>query len=274
MQRAHARCALFFAALLAALLLAASPALAQLPESCLPPGQNHGQGRVDFVYDGDTVRLTDGRRIRLIGLDTPEFHHRDERRDAEPYAEEARKALMALLAEHDHQVLIVHDRERHDRYQRTLAHLYTPDGRSITALMLHQGLGTRLTIPPNDWNVDCYRDAEREASIAQRGIWSRSENGLFDTRDLPRDSTGFRRVEGRVVRIGDSPRAIWINLEGDVALRIDREDLQFFPDLDVTNLVDTRVRGRGYVYNHRGQLRIRLRHAADLQIIAVNGPES
>lgn len=271
MQGAHARCALFFAALFAALLLATAPALAQLPESCLPPGQDHGKARVDFVYDGDTVRLVDGRRIRLIGLDTPEFHHRDERREAEPYAVEAHEALKALLAEHGQQVLLVHDRQRHDRYQRTLAHLYTPDGRSITALMLQQGLGTRLTIPPNDWNVDCYRDAEREAGIAQRGIWSLSQNSLFEATELPRDATGFRRVEGRVTRIGESPRAIWINLEGDVALRIDREDLQFFPDLDVTSLMDARVRGRGYVYNHRGQLRIRLRHAADLEILAVNG---
>jgi micrococcal nuclease len=257
-----------------ALLLAASPALAAppgtavpLPESCRAPVEDHGHATVAYVYDGDTVRLIDGTRVRLIGLDTPEFHHRDPDREPEAFAARARETLTAVLSASGHRIRLVHDQERHDRYRRTLAHLFTPDGQSISALMLAHGLGTRLTIPPNDWNLACYRDAEQSADAAGKGIWSRPENQLFEAADLPRDAEGFRRVAGRVVRLGESSRAIWINLEGDVALRIDREDLQYFDGLDVESLKDRRVRGRGYVYNHRGQPRIRIRHPADLEII-------
>jgi len=269
MQGAHRRCAPFFILLLC---LLAYPVQAQdliLPERCQAPTRDHGSARVEFIYDGDTVRLRDGRRVRLIGLDTPEFNHRDDAQEPEPFAEEAHQALTELLAAHGNRVRLVNDREREDRYQRSLAHLFTPDGQSITALMLARGLGMRLTVPPNDWNVDCYQDAERLAGNAELGIWSLGQNRLFEAADLPRDSDGFRRVEGRITRIGESRRAIWINLEGDVAMRIDRQDLGYFPDLSVEQLkqlVGMQVRGRGYVYTHRGQLRIRLRHAADLTL--------
>ncbi|MFN2348440.1 MAG: thermonuclease family protein [Thioalkalivibrio sp.] len=273
MQGAHRRCAPFFILLLC---LFTYPAQAQdiaLPERCQVPTRDHGSARVEFVYDGDTVRLQDGRRVRLISLDTPEFNHRNDALEPEPFAEEARQALTELLAAHGNRVRLVHDREREDRYQRSLAHLFTPDGQSITALMLARGLGMRLTIPPNDWNIDCYQDAERFAGNAELGIWSLGQNRLFEAADLPRDSDGFRRVEGRITRIGESRRAIWINLEGDVALRIDRQDLGYFPDLSVEQLqqlVGMQVRGRGYVYTHRGQLRIRLRHAADLTLPVID----
>jgi micrococcal nuclease len=262
-------CALACALLLAAASLQARPPAhpVELPGSCQTQQQFDARATVAHVFDGDTVRLHDGTRVRLIGLDTPEFHHRDPDRGAEPFAVAAGDALARLLSAQDHEVGLVYDRERQDRYRRTLAHLFTPDGQSITALLLAQGLATGLTIPPNDWNVDCYRDAEREAALKRLNIWSLPENRLFGAGDLPRNAEGFRRVQGRVVRLGESPRATWINLEGSVALRIDHVDMHHFPDLEVRTLVDKQVRARGHVYNYRGQPRMRIRHPADLEIV-------
>ena len=238
---------------------------ADLPDSCGGPQGRTSQGQVDHVYDGDTVRLTNGTRVRLIGLDTPEIFWREQ--TAEPYGHEARDALVELLREHDNQVLLVHDAERKDRYQRTLAHLFTPDGQPITALMLRQGLATALTIPPNDWHVECYRDTEALARGEALRIWSLEHLEAFEAEELPRDAEGFRIVTGEVVRIGLSQRAHWINLEGNVAFRIDREDMQYFPDLDIDALRGEQVEGRGFVYTHRGQPRIRIRHPVDLRIL-------
>lgn len=238
-----------------------------LPVSCTAPQTDHGSATVDRVIDGDTVRLHGDVHVRLIGLDAPEFHHRDEARAVEPFAREARDALTDLLAAHDDRVHLVHDRERRDHYRRSLAHLFTPNGRSITALMLSQGLAVRLTIPPNEWNLDCYRDVERTAREAGLGIWSQPRYRLHEAHELPRDAEGFQRVQGRVARLGASSRAHWINLEGDVALRIDRADLHHFPDLDLGALENARVSARGYVYNYRGQPRMRIRHPADLEIM-------
>ena len=72
--------------------------------------------RVERVFDGDTVRLADGRHLRFIGLDTPEVAH--DRRPAEPYADEAARAVQQLIAAGDHRLRLRHDAEAQDRYGR------------------------------------------------------------------------------------------------------------------------------------------------------------
>ncbi|MBK1691863.1 thermonuclease family protein [Ectothiorhodospira mobilis] len=258
--------ALLSSALCLCVLLAPAAQGRDLPPGCNAPGGLTRTGVVDHVNDGDTVRLEDGTRVRLIGLDTPEIHWgRDE---AEPYAREARRALEEILDTHDDRVILQPDTEARDPHGRTLAHLFTPDGHPIAALLLDRGLATALTIPPNDRHLECYRTAEARARAAREGLWSLPRHQVFQAEELPRDATGFRRVEGKVTRIGESRRAHWINLdEGAVALRIDKADMGYFPGLDPESLEGKRVQGRGSVYTHRGQPRMRIHHPADLEIL-------
>ncbi|WP_376748670.1 thermonuclease family protein, partial [Stutzerimonas nitrititolerans] len=51
--------------------------------ACSPPGPLQVQ-KVAQVIDGDTLRLVDGRSVRLIGLNTPELGRKGRR--AEPFA--------------------------------------------------------------------------------------------------------------------------------------------------------------------------------------------
>ncbi|MCG5534614.1 thermonuclease family protein [Ectothiorhodospira mobilis] len=242
----------------------------ELPVECGPPGGLTRTGVVDHVTDGDTVRLEDGTRVRLIGLDAPEIHwSRDE---AEPYAREARRALQEILDDHDDRVVLHPDDEDRDPHGRTLAHLFTPDGTPIAALLLERGLATALTIPPNDRHLECYRATEARARASREGLWSLPRHQVFQAEELPRDAKGFRLVEGEVTRIGESRRAHWINLDGGAAaLRIDKADMGYFPGLDPEGLEGKRVQGRGYVYTHRGQPRMRIRHPADLEILEDTG---
>lgn len=259
----------FFKALLvsAFLLLAGTAAHADsLPESCQQLSVQGKPAKVQHVVDGDSIRLQDGSRVRLIGLDTPEILWRERR--AEAYAHEARQALIDLLDTLDQRVLLVGDEEAQDRHQRSLAHVFDRDGRPIAAILLTRGLARSLIIPPNTAFLDCYLDAEAQAREHGRGVWSRPEMQVFQSLELPRDTRGFRRVEGRVTRIGQARHSVWINLEGNVALRIDRKDLAQFPDLVPEKLLDRRVRGRGFVYEHQGQLRMRLRHGAELELVS------
>ena len=52
-------------------------------------------GWVSKVHDGDTIRLRDGRVVRIIGLNTPELSR--DRQPAQPLSNDARQALKALL---------------------------------------------------------------------------------------------------------------------------------------------------------------------------------
>ena len=51
------------------------------------------------VVDGDTLRLVDGRSVRLIGINAPEIGRKG--RTSEPYAEAARRRLQALVKAND-----------------------------------------------------------------------------------------------------------------------------------------------------------------------------
>jgi len=60
-----------FRALLAGILLYCSATRAGVADNCAA-GQTSERVRVIHVYDGDTVKLADGRRLRFIGINTPE----------------------------------------------------------------------------------------------------------------------------------------------------------------------------------------------------------
>jgi micrococcal nuclease len=67
------------------LLLAATPAAAKLPRG--------GQfARIEYVIDGDTVALTNGRHVRLVQIDTPEVYY-----SPECYGAQASRIMKHLL---------------------------------------------------------------------------------------------------------------------------------------------------------------------------------
>lgn len=99
------------------------------------------QVEVQRVVDGDTVRLKDGRSVRMIGLNAPETGKKG--RPDEPFAVAARERLQALVQASDGRVGLVPGREAKDHYGRTLAHLYGANGRNLEAQLLADGLGFR-----------------------------------------------------------------------------------------------------------------------------------
>ena len=75
--------------------------------------------RVKWVNDGDTIVLTNGQRVRYIGINTPEIAHKDQ--PAEPYGYAAKKYHIKLV--YRKQVRLEYDRNRKDRYGRLLAYV-------------------------------------------------------------------------------------------------------------------------------------------------------
>lgn len=213
--------------------------------------------RVDHVFDGDTVRLVDGSRVRFIGINTPE-HGRDGDPD-EPFARDATEALRALIEAHDHRIGLRLGEERRDRHGRLLAHAYLPDGRSIDRILLERGLGLHVTVPPNTRDHDCYAAAEAAARQAGRGVWTRPRYRGIPTDALPPEAAGFRVLRGSVHRVGESRHAWWLELAG-LTLRLAKDDLAYFEGLDPRTLHGQRLRVRGWVYRVRGEARMNLRH--------------
>jgi micrococcal nuclease len=220
---------------------------------------------VTWVYDGDTLRLEDGRKLRLIGINAPEVGHHQ--KQDEPFAQAATQALIQLIDASKRQIGVQYDQERLDRHGRLLAHIYTNEDLSINAQMIRKGLAAAITVSPNVWNAECYYQAEQEARNQSLGIWKDDTLGPVESIRLPRNSNGFHIVTGEVVRIGKSNRATWINLDGDVALRIDHSDRKYFPLLDFQDLLGKRIEARGWIYTHKQQLRIHISHPRSMTVI-------
>lgn len=85
-----------------------------------------------FVYaravDGDTIELANGRSVRLLGYDTPEYGR---------CGYWPAKRTMSRLIQGGVRLVNVSGR---DKYGRTLAYVRTRDGRDVGSVMLRKGL--------------------------------------------------------------------------------------------------------------------------------------
>ena len=233
-------------------------------DSCTAPSATE-QVKVRYVTDGDTVILADERKIRLIGINTPELARDD--KPAQPLAIRARDRLRQLLFRHGNRVRLGYGEDRKDRYGRTLANLWTPDGENLGAELLREGLGWMIAIPPNIHFLPCYQGAEQSARKAGAGVWKHPAYTVKQSRDLGLRTTGFQRVQGRILRVNHGGGATWINLEGRFAIRIPDADIKYFPSRPQNNWVGRILEVRGWAFKTRGELRVTVHHPSMLQFI-------
>ncbi|MFT4030460.1 MAG: thermonuclease family protein [Protaetiibacter sp.] len=124
-----------------------------------------GEAWIDYVHDGDTLFLTDGRKVRLLGIDTPEVGEH-----AECWGDVARDRLRELLPEGTH-VRTVADVQPLDQYDRSLLFLFTDDGALVNLGLIRDGYAEAVVLEPNVLWADRLEAAEDEAQAASRGIW-------------------------------------------------------------------------------------------------------
>jgi endonuclease YncB( thermonuclease family) len=118
------------------------------------------EARVVGIVDGDKLDVlrTDrhAERVRLQGIDAPER--------GQPYGIQAKQALAELVAGATVTVLPA----GRDRAGRLLADLQLPDGRSVTAELVRQGMAWLFRKYSQDPTLAAL---EAEARGARRGLW-------------------------------------------------------------------------------------------------------
>ncbi|MGB5442345.1 MAG: thermonuclease family protein [Gammaproteobacteria bacterium] len=257
----------FFCQLLPGCLLAFSLAPVTLADSCAA-GHISERVRVVHVYDGDTVKLEDGRRLRFIGINTPETGHHDQ--PGQPHAKEAQERVQKLLETHNHTLLLQAGRQQHDHYGRLLAHAFLDDGDNLAVRLLQEGLATTLVVPPNTWGQRCYQRHEDRARRAGLGLWRLDAYKTRQSQALPRDTRGFRIIRGKVQEVQYSRHNVRLNLEGKLVIHIGKKDIENFEPGFLDGLQGQRIETRGWVRPVKNTLQIKVRHpAALLRIPAV-----
>ena len=114
------------------------------------------------VVDGDTVELQDGRRVRLIGIDTPE------RGDVNCDSASALAERLLLRKK----VRLEFDRDQIDRYGRTLAFLWVDD-KLVNREIIRAGWAYCYFFEGNLKHSRELLVAQHEAMDAHRGLWQK-----------------------------------------------------------------------------------------------------
>lgn len=136
---------------------------------------------VSRVIDGDTIELADGRKVRLIGVNTPESTTR-----TEPFGKEASNYTKSKLE--GKQVYLQRDVSETDRYGRylRLVWLDVPNdfdseseirAKMFNADLVINGYAEPSTYPPDVRYAEYFRKFAREAREKETGLWAYGEEG-------------------------------------------------------------------------------------------------
>lgn len=165
---------------------------------------------VTRVIDGDTIVLSDGRHIRLIGIDAPE--------EGECYAgEAAADAAHLLLGQNVH---VETDVNELDQFGRTLAYVTLAEGSMVNRELLDRGAGMFFYDSVNLRHQQNLIEVAESARVGERGLWRTCGpcvvKGNYDTSGhrfyhLPQ----FRHYPQVVVNLDDADR--WFCSEADAA---------------------------------------------------------
>ncbi len=220
--------------------------------------------KVAWVYDGDTLRLKDGRKIRLIGMNAPEVAHH--KKKGQPYGREATEKLRQLLKSVNYKVRLETDLQKRDRYKRYLVHVFLADGTDLSQWMLQNGWASLMIFPPNTRYIGMYRKAEQSAQKMKRHIWLQSNYQIHKASQLKKGYRGYVRLKSNIKSIKITKKTIFLELDKKIFIKLSKHFIHYFTHYDPKNLLHDEVIIRGFLYKSRGKRIITLRHPAQLEL--------
>jgi endonuclease YncB( thermonuclease family) len=146
---------------------------------------------ISQVIDGDTVELDDGRRVRYLGINTPE--------QGRPFYDEATSANRRLVE--GKSAWLVLDVQPTDQYGRTLAYVWVGD-QFVNVELVRQGYAAAYTDPPNVRYSEAIIAAEKKARETEVGLWAPSDAPL-KLQEIHFDAPGPD---------GENPNGEWVEI--------------------------------------------------------------
>jgi micrococcal nuclease len=137
--------------------------LAAASLACASSQQREAGCVVLRVADGDTFSCRDGRKVRLIGIDSPE-------REQPPFGGKAQQALRHMLPPGS-AVRLEYDVAPTDQYGRVLAYVWL-DSALVNEAMIRDGWAVLYTVPPNVKYAERLGRAQSEARAQGTGLWA------------------------------------------------------------------------------------------------------
>jgi len=219
------------------------------------PQSNRYLHTVVKVYDGDTIILKNGERVRLLGINTPEIESRH--RQEETGGQAAKQWLQDKL--NGGQVYLEYDKQQRDKYQRLLAHCFLPDDEHLNHSIIEAGLATLSIIPPNVRYSQTLISAQQKAEQAKRGIWSQAEYKPRKASSLSKgNSKGWHRLLATANAIKQGRSYVRLVLSKNIDIRIPIANLDLFPALE--SYLGKPLEIRGWASRSKQHFSILIRH--------------
>ncbi len=273
----------FLLGLVLALLLAG---VASAVEGDKPPPLPTGlrdldAGHVDIAIDGQTLRLSDGRVVRLAGIMAPRPPLGWQAGKRWRRSAEAADALDALVADRG---ILLFGRGKAlgaDRHDRLLAQVTRDDGLWLQGALLTAGLVRVHTAAGDAEIAAALYAAEETARIAGRGIWADPYYEVRCAGEMDNATDAVRVVQGRILAVADINGALYLNFGADwrldFTIRVERRDRRRLGwrekplMLEGVALEGALVEVRGWVYWFNGPA-MDLDHGARLRLLAEASP--
>lgn len=227
---------------------------------------------VEKVIDGDTFKTYNDKSIRLIGINTPEIGHHNQK--VEYFGKEAAKYTRNRIE--GKTVFLEYGVQKRDKYHRILAYVYLMDGTFFNAEIVRKGYAELMTIPPNVKYTDLFRKLAKKARKEKRGLWDEPEDTKKDYKIISWKKAGeFVRkeviVKGKIINTYDSGKAIFLNFHKDyrhtftaVIFKSDEYKFNFEPEKYYLN---KKVKIRGKIKVYKGAPEIIVEEPDQIEII-------
>lgn len=232
----------------------------------LAPG---GEAEVSEVVDGDTVRLADGREVRLVGIQAPKLPLGRPNFPTWPLAEEAKRALASLAVG---RVSLFYGGAERDRHGRALAHLVDAEGRWIQGAMIEAGMARTYSFVDNRALVPELLRLETAARDGGRGIWALAWYRVRKPEETAADLDSYQLVEGRPLAVAERRDQSYVNFGPDW-----KTDFTLWADararklceregLPLASLEGRRIRARGWIESFNGP-EIEITHPEQIEVL-------
>ncbi len=122
--------------------------------------------KVVRVVDGDTIEIEGGKKVRYIGIDTPESVHPS--KPVECFSSESTKKNKELVE--GKEVRLEKDVSETDRYGRLLRYVYVGDT-FVNNALVSEGYAQSSSYPPDIKHQSVFIESERQARENNKGLW-------------------------------------------------------------------------------------------------------
>lgn len=225
---------------------------------------------VHHIIDGDTLVLTDGKKIRLLGINTPEVNLKKPQQ-SQPLGISARSRLQELIPDGS-EVTLIFDQRKKDRYKRLLAFVRYRNKHGVEIdtgeVLLKEGLAWQYLILPNQLCWENYRHAESIAYNRQSGVWDKQNYQIekASTVVLSDKKRLYKRLSGTVTGLDHSSKNYWFIVDDRIWFGIARKDAHYFGGEIESIKQGTRLLLSGWMYQSYNKLRIKARHPQAIRI--------